>query len=236
MTVVARARSRRSFRAQAVQVARAQQWRVAMVVEAEPIEKWLAPVRPEELDPGESFEPDPVEDAEIEAMARHVAQDGQPRGTRWQSLSDRDREKPSLNERLGSTALSLLWWVGVPVFLAFTLPFMVRDIGPAYRAQLGHGTPGVFTATSRDCGKTCSSTGTWVADDGSKVRKGVTLATGAGAPRPGETRQAVDVGDRIAVYPRGGGWDWLLISVMLLLFTGVGCAWLYFLLRRVRER
>jgi hypothetical protein len=237
-TIVARAKSRFSYRAQVVALAKSRGWRLESVLVAEPLEKWLSPIPDDELDEGEPSDPieNAKEEAELRSLASAVAVDGVARSHDWDEAPTEDQLPRSLDERWGERLWLLLWWVGVPIFMIFIFPLLVQDVGPAYRAEFGHGTPGVFTATARECGKSCSSTGDWVANDGGRNRHHVTLASGAGAPHPGETRKAIDVGDRISVYPENGGWDWLFITFIGTLCSGVSMLWLYILWRRVRER
>lgn len=237
-TIVARARTRFSFRREAAEHAKSRGWQLEHVLVAEPLEQFLEGPRGDQnvderpADPGE----DAKEAADLRSLAAAVLADGVARSHDWDEVRASEATQPSWNERMSNVVWQLLWWVGVPIFIAFTLPFLVQDIGPAYRAEFGHGTPGVFTATSRECDKTCSSTGNWAADDGSRVLHHVTLGTGAGAPYPGQTRRAIDAGDRGAVYPAAGNWDWLIITVLLCSFAGLSAVWLHLLARRIRER
>ena len=235
--VVASARTRFSFRQQAGSYAASRGWQVDGVLDAEPLEQWLAPMPEDEWDLDDP--PDPVQDAkddaDVRALAALVATDGATRSLDWDEVPPHEEEPRSLNERLGEGAFRLLWWIGVPIFMAFTLPLLIHDAGPAYRAEFGHGTPGTFTAVSRDCDKSCVSTGDWRSLDGRQVRRHVTLASGAGAPHPGQTSAAVDTGDRVSVYPAGGNSDWLFITGFLTILTGVSVVWLYLVIGRLRE-
>ncbi|MEO3789023.1 hypothetical protein ABGB14_02355 [Nonomuraea sp. B10E15] len=106
------------------------------------------------------------------------------------------------------------WWLGAPVLAGMLLVLAARDIVPAYTAQFGSGVPGVFTATKRDCGgRTCTWVGYFVADD-SPVRRRVTLATGDGLKRVGDSVPAEDTGNPYTVYPATGSSDWLLITIL----------------------
>lgn len=134
-----------------------------------------------------------------------------------------------VRRRRGSDSQDQSWllafWVGVPVVAIAILVWVPRDIGPAYRARFGSPVPGTFTAVSRDCQRGCTSTGTWVSRDGSSVRSSVILASGGGAPRPGQSVEAVDAGDRAAVYPVGGGHDWLLSTILVVAAGGGLLVW-----------
>jgi hypothetical protein len=239
LSVVAPASHRFAFRSRAAEHVQGRGWRLHSVVAAAPLEKWLAQMSDTSLDePGDVRDAaaDAKEQATVRALALAVAGDGVARSDQWEIAKLDQRPPASFGERVAEWGWLVLWWVGVPLFAAFTLPYVLQDIGPAYRAEFGHGTPGVFTATARDCGKTCTSTGDWIADDGTRTRRDVVLATGAGAPRPGESVPAIDTGDRAGVYPAEGGWDWLLVTGFLVGICGTVLTWTYLLVRRFRER
>lgn len=131
------------------------------------------------------------------------------------------------DERIGSwLAKWLLWRIGVPVLIAFTLPVMLSDIGPAWAALAGHGVHGTFTAKRADCSKTCFWHGDFVSDDGARHRADVALGSGGHVNRVGDSVPAVDTGDRVLVFPRGGGFDWFLIVLLLLAEVGTAALWL----------
>jgi hypothetical protein len=117
------------------------------------------------------------------------------------------------------------------VVAVFILFFAVQDIGPSWRARFGEsGTPGTFTAMEEDCSGRggCSYWGEFVSDDGSIVRRDVILGSGHGDVTVGDSTLAYDVGDRAAVYPPGGGHDWIFVTLLLMgsvLFLG---AWIWF--------
>jgi hypothetical protein len=139
-------------------------------------------------------------------------------------------------EAFNDGAARWLWRYGTPLIALPLLVLTLLDVVPAYRARFGGGTPGVFTATERDCHRACTSSGTWVSDDGTRRRDDVVLGTGAGSPHPGESVRAVDSGDRVVVYPAGGGWDFAIVTMFLLGSAGVLAAWTYDLRRRRRTR
>ncbi len=121
----------------------------------------------------------------------------------------------------------LIWWLGVPVFCTLLLPLIASDLGPAYDAHRGRGTPGVFVATSEDCGGKggCSYTGDFRSDDGTVVRKDVGIASGSQVHDVGDASKAVDTGSDGYVYPAGGGHDWLYVTGFLIVAAGLALVW-----------
>jgi hypothetical protein len=129
----------------------------------------------------------------------------------------------------------LFFGVLFPLLALTAIWYGSQSIGPAYQARFGSGAAGVFTAQHESCGKTCFWTGTFRANSG-YVRREVGLASGHGPDHVGDKVSALDTGDSKNVFPRGGGWDWLLLSAMLpvaLAYLAVCARWL---LRRRADR
>ena len=101
-----------------------------------------------------------------------------------------------------------------PLLALTAIWFGSQSVGPAYQARFGSGTVGVFTAQHESCGKTCFWTGSFRANSG-YVRPDVGLASGHGPDHVGDAVPALDTGDSKNVFPRGGGFDWLVLSLML---------------------
>jgi hypothetical protein len=72
-------------------------------------------------------------------------------------------------------ALPWLWWLGAPVLAGVILFLAGRDAVPAFTAQFGSGVPGAFTATERNCGRSCTFQGDFISDDGSLIRRDVAV-------------------------------------------------------------
>jgi hypothetical protein len=120
--------------------------------------------------------------------------------------------------------LRLLGWlaaVGLLVLGAVLLFFGIRDVGPSWAAHLGHGVPGVFTATRprqwQDCTQTCRTATEWFGTFTSRygTRAGVPInADGAHITTIGQ-QEAVLYESNGFVYANGGGVDWLLTTLMV---------------------
>jgi hypothetical protein len=127
-----------------------------------------------------------------------------------------------------------MWFVATPVLMVVVLAMAVAGFPAAWRAHTGHGTTGVFTAVTEDCGKSCTWSGTFTApgDDRANV-----IYTERNAPfEPGTRVAALDVGEPGTVYPRDGGSDWLLIPVLVLVVLAVLALWLVTVVQAWRRR
>jgi hypothetical protein len=120
---------------------------------------------------------------------------------------------PWLKFLLAITRLPVLLSLAL-VFVIVVLPFTLRDIGPAWSAHLGHGQPGIFTADTETCSKTCSWYGTFISDTG-YTRPDVLFGSGNHISHAGDQAAAIDTGDSKVVYPAGGGTDWILLTGLL---------------------
>jgi hypothetical protein len=147
---------------------------------------------------------------------------------------------------------SPVWWPGRwlrRISLEVVLPLVALvmliaggiQIGPAYAAAHGHGTPGYFIALRTNTCKQpsdCSWVGNFTSGNGRDVRQNVQLDgtwTGAGI---GTRIPALDSGDPFAVFPRTGSAAWREDIVWLALGTLIMVPWFWFIpgrrLRRMR--
>lgn len=115
----------------------------------------------------------------------------------------------------------------IPLAAACFLFYAVEDIGPAWSARLGNGTHGTFVAVrcERTAKAGCFWKGVFISDDGRIRRKDVGLASGGNVTHVGQQTQAMDTGDRANVFPVGGGWDWLIVTVFLVLSIAIIAIW-----------
>ena len=124
-----------------------------------------------------------------------------------------------------------IWRIAVPILAVAFVPLLVSDLGPSWSARFGSGTPGTFTAVYEECrrtgraGQSCAWRGDFSSEDGGAVRHGVVLAGADDADRAGRSAPALDTGDPYYVFPRNGGWNWLIDIVVLVLVLGVVALW-----------
>lgn len=133
---------------------------------------------------------------------------------------------------------AVLWLGLVPLLAVLLLPFLLLEIGPSYEARFGGGTPGTFTALEPDCDDetgTCRWNGAFRPDGGGPDRADVRLI-GGGVERRGQRVDAVDVGTDGTVYPAGGGWNWLITTLVLLVLLVLLGFWARSVRARLRER
>lgn len=112
----------------------------------------------------------------------------------------------------------------LPLLICVPLAAVILDIVPSWSAKLGHGVHGTFTAQYCEHGKAgCYWDGDFVSDDGTDQRFDVGVDGDSGITAPGQQIPALDTGDRVNVYPIGGGSDWAFVTifaVLLLLALG----------------
>jgi hypothetical protein len=135
-------------------------------------------------------------------------------------------------DRLRATA----WLLLVPAVAVFTLPFLLLELGPAYSARFG-GTPGVFVASAQDCDDSGSCR--WRGDFRSvtgDLRRTDVLLVGRGPDAVGDAVAAVDIGNDAAVYPEGGGGNWLIVTGLLLGLLAALAVWARSVRRRLWRR
>lgn len=141
-----------------------------------------------------------------------------------------------LDADLADAVWALLWWIGLPMLCVVTLFYGAQDAGPAWTARFGHGVHGTFTAQDQSCGRYhCQWRGSFTSADGKVHREDVGLASGGPDLALGDTTAAIDTGDRTLVYPVDGGWDWLIMPVLLIAAVGFLIAWGVSLWRRLRR-
>lgn len=108
-------------------------------------------------------------------------------------------------------------WILAPLLICAFLVPAALDIGPAWSARLGHGVRGTFTAEYCDRGKAgCDWDGYFVSDD-KKDQRYAGIDGDRSIKTPGQQVPAIDTGDRLNVYPLGGGVDYILTTVFLVL-------------------
>ena len=140
----------------------------------------------------------------------------------WPSVANSGRAR--LGERLGSAIKVAL----VPLVATSFLTISALDIGPAWSARLRNGTHGTFTAERCERERTgrCFWTGTFVSDTGRIRRVDVGFASGGRVTRIGQQARVLDTGDRLNVYPIGGGWDWLIVTIVVVLSLAAFSLWI----------
>lgn len=144
---------------------------------------------------------------------------------------------------LGVRALRLGYaccrWVVAPMFCGVIFYGAALNIGPSVNTLRGHGVPGSFTATEKDCVAPyggCSWRGVFRSDDGARVLTDVELGSGRGPERAGDSVPALYTGDKYTVYPRGWSWDWLMYGFVVVLSGGCFIGWIVSAVRRIRTR
>ncbi|HTU76612.1 MAG TPA: hypothetical protein VMG38_24090 [Trebonia sp.] len=120
-------------------------------------------------------------------------------------------------------SLRVFKWVGLPFLILLFLVPACLDVGAAWAAKLGQGVQGTFTATVCEPEKTgCFWIGNFVSSNGGDQRNGVGM-NDTGITAVGQQAPAVDTGDRVDVYPAGGGGDFAGDTVFLVLaLTALG--------------
>ncbi|GIH19674.1 hypothetical protein Raf01_78460 [Rugosimonospora africana] len=124
----------------------------------------------------------------------------------------------------------VLWRIGLPLFVVATLPVMIADAPPSWQARWGSSIHGTFTATRVECNKHCFWHGDFMSHDGTAQRIDVGYASGGHVDHIGQPVPALDTGDKQLVYPPGGGWDWLVILVLILAEIGAAALWVWYTL------
>jgi hypothetical protein len=147
------------------------------------------------------------------------------------------------------------------IALALIVPGIIcaafgSNLGPAWAAHEGHGTPGTWTATAEECDKSCTWTGTFEVPTTSHTYTipagpdgpartyiapmwgydldGTALGGGTEIDHMGQSVPAVYTGGY--VFPRGGGSDWRRDTIWTALGgTGV-LTWLWIFPRRALRR
>ena len=116
-------------------------------------------------------------------------------------------------------------WVVLPALICLFLIPASTDLVPAWSARLGSGVHGTFTARYCQRDKAgCFWQGDFVSDDGTDRRSGVGMDDVSAVP--GQRIPAVDTGDRVNVYPAGGGADWAFVTLFFVLSLAALCTWI----------
>ncbi|WP_212832346.1 hypothetical protein [Catellatospora sp. TT07R-123] len=112
----------------------------------------------------------------------------------------------------------LFWGLALPVLSLGLLVDKAAEIGPAWRAHLGTGTPGIYTYGPRECVRgECTRLGDWISDDGrTALRRVHVIDAPDGEVREDDTVRALYTGNSAGVYVAGGG-AWLADAALLLL-------------------
>ena len=118
--------------------------------------------------------------------------------------------------RMSPGAEGALWrvagWVLPPVIAAVFIVGIAPELLPSWRAALGDGTRGTFTAQHASCGKSeCSYFGPFVSLDGRKRFPRARLTEPTAALKAGQTAAAIYTGSADAqVFLAGGSDAWLI--------------------------
>ncbi|MGW5672330.1 hypothetical protein, partial [Micromonospora sp. NPDC003776] len=140
-------------------------------------------------------------------------------------------------ERISSWRMKFFLWVGLPVIAVIGLVIAAPDVGPAWRAKSGDGTPGTFTALREECGKrSCKWHGDFVPSGGGAARKDVILYDDPDGLTTGGTAAARDTGADKGVFSTTGGSTWLLVTGFAVGGALAGVAWLVLIVRTVLGR
>lgn len=120
------------------------------------------------------------------------------------------------------TWLGRLAAAGIAAVGVVLLYFGAVGVGPAWAAHLGHGTPGIFTATGaqqwQNCGESCQTATNWLGTVTTRQgsRADVQLQPdGAHITAVGQQEKVLLESDGWA-YANGGGPDWLLTTLMVI--------------------
>ncbi len=127
-------------------------------------------------------------------------------------------------------------FVGLPIIGVAALVIGGMNVGPAFEAANGGGTPGTYVALSEKCRKrSCTFEGTWTAADGSSTRTGVELLSEPDGMALGTKVPAVDTGADAGVFGPDSKmhlWYAAVIAIGLAALAG----WVWVIVRAVRKR
>jgi hypothetical protein len=127
-------------------------------------------------------------------------------------------------------------WIGLPVIALIGLLMGASDLGPAWQAKAGSGTPGTFTADHEECGRrSCTWHGDFVATEGGG-RTDVILYDTPDGVTVGSAVPARDTGARKGVFSTAGGSTWLLVTGLTVAGVIAAVAWVVIVFRWVRRR
>ncbi|WP_176730551.1 hypothetical protein [Micromonospora mirobrigensis] len=125
----------------------------------------------------------------------------------------------------------------LPVVALVALGGVGSEVGPAWQAKSGGGTPGTFTAGYETCGRrACTWYGDFAPGDGSPVRRDVILYDAPDELVRGGSAPARDTGARSGVFGASGGGFWVAATLFAAVGVAAALAWLVLLARAVRRR
>ncbi|MFG2054077.1 hypothetical protein ACGFI9_08580 [Micromonospora sp. NPDC048930] len=140
-------------------------------------------------------------------------------------------------EKISSWRMKFFLWVGLPVIAVMGLAFAAPDVGPAWRAKSGAGTPGTFTAVREECGRrSCTWHGDFVPSGGGAARKDVILYDEPAGLTTGGTTAARDTGAGKGVFSTAGGSTWLLVTGFAAGGALAAIGWVVLIVRTVLGR
>ncbi|MFI7426163.1 hypothetical protein ACIBPB_04190 [Micromonospora sp. NPDC049836] len=140
-------------------------------------------------------------------------------------------------ERISSWRMKFFLWVGLPVIAVMGLAFAAPDVGPAWRAKSGAGTPGTFTAVNEECSRrSCTWHGDFVPADGGAVRKNVILYDDPAGLTTGGSAAAHDTGAGKGVFSTTGGSTWLLVTGFTVGGALAAVGWVVVIVRTIMGR
>ncbi|MEU5941823.1 hypothetical protein ABZ807_22165 [Micromonospora sp. NPDC047548] len=140
-------------------------------------------------------------------------------------------------DKISGWRTKIFVWIGLPAIAFIGLMLGATDLGPAWQAKGGSGTPGTFTAVDEECSRrNCEWHGDFVATDGGARRTEVILYDAPDGLAQGDTAPARDTGARKGVFSTTGGSTWLLLTGMTLAGVVAAVAWAVIVVRMVRRR
>ncbi len=153
---------------------------------------------------------------QLRAVLSKVAPHVQLRGSLPTHVVSQSSVHDFLSDLRSNEGFRFCWRYFVPIFAACALTISGLDLGPAWKAHVGDGHPGTWTATRVWCGKDdCTWRGDFTSNDGLVRRRDVELdgwkSVGATI---GDQAPAVDTGDSPRVYSPDGGSRWWEFSAL----------------------
>jgi hypothetical protein len=139
--------------------------------------------------------------------------------------------------KIGNLRRQIFLWIGLPVVAVAAVIFGAVDVVPAWQAKSGEGVSGTFTPAYQKCKRgSCTFTGTWKADDGSRTRTDVKLYDEPDSLTVNGSTKALDTGARNGVFATEGGSSYLLITGFAVLGIAAGIGWIFLVVRTIRRR
>ncbi|HTJ68845.1 MAG TPA: hypothetical protein VL551_15025 [Actinospica sp.] len=122
------------------------------------------------------------------------------------------------------------WYYLAPVGIGCLIYLVAGHVGPSWSAHLGRGRLGTWTVAQTSCSgeKDCTPLGDFVASDGTDLRVNIQMAHGSPPiPAVGGSLQAVDTGDPDRVYPIGGGYSWVVYTLVMAGLIPLALLWIW---------